>query len=192
MTLTAVQKHIARLARAMAEASGLTLWGVDVRGSERKSIVRVFLDTPDEGEVTIDQCAEVSRALSVALDAEDVVPGQYVLEVSSPGLERRFFEPSQLIPYSGRELNLTAKTPPDETRFPGRKRFQGKLRAVEDDRLTITLAHPEGAALDDLSDDDSSVDAATLTLDWGQLASVHLVHHFESPGKRPPREKRGK
>ena len=86
---------------------------------------------PDDAEgllpqgVTIDQCAHLSRLLGLALDVEDILPGAYVLEVSSPGLDRTFFTASQLAGALGATVELVFTEPPEE--YPGRRKFRGAL-----------------------------------------------------------------
>ena len=113
---------IAELARPLAESFNLSLWGIELIFGGR-SIVRVYVES-DNG-VTIDQCAELSRLLALALDVEDAIPGAYALEVSSPGLERIFFTPEQLAGALGQTLEITLAAPSPE--FSGRRKFRGVL-----------------------------------------------------------------
>ena len=62
---------------------GVSLWGVEFASAGSRMVVRAYIDAEDG--VSIDKCARVSRALGAVFDAEDVLPGAYVLEVSSPG-----------------------------------------------------------------------------------------------------------
>jgi ribosome maturation factor RimP len=119
-TLTQV---ISDLARPLAGSLSLSLWGIEAALGGR-SIVRVYVEN-EHGGVSIDQCAELSRLLGLALDVEDVIPGAYVLEVSSPGLERIFFTPEQLSGALGQalEIMLAASSP----EFSGRRKFRGTL-----------------------------------------------------------------
>lgn len=134
---------------------------------------------PDEpkGEdagVTIDQLGRISRQLGYALEAEgvdDMIPGAYTLEVSSPGLERPFFSPEQMAPYTGRQVEVRL-TEPLAAPFPGRKRLIGVLDAVENKTLFMT------------------VDAEALDVAWADVDRANLVHAFPTPQK-PGKGKKG-
>lgn len=128
-----LRKALEELAAPMAQAMGLTLWGVELTGGHGRGVVRVYLDSPGgETGVTVDQCAELSRDLSVALDVEDLIPGSYYLEVSSPGLDRPFFSPRQMLGHEGAEVQVSLRGPVD-----GRRKYQGRLTAVEPDGFMI-------------------------------------------------------
>ena len=162
------QGQIERIARTMASAFGLDLWGVEYKPPGKRGVVRVFLDKPGEAEVDVDECAQVSRHMSVALDAEDIVPGRYTLEVSSPGLERRFFSLGQLAGYEGRTIALATRSPLYEEDHLGRRRFTGVL--IEIDREGIRLDPGEGAG--------------PLEFPWKTIESVRLVHEFDEKTKK--------
>ncbi len=122
-----VTGRIRSLAEPLARSMGLALWGVEFQPAGR-SILRIYLEGP-EG-VGIDECAEFSRLIGLTLEVEDPIPSAYTLEVSSPGLERIFFEPEQLEPYAGSEdlLDLSLHQPPQG--WPGRKKFTGRLVSI--------------------------------------------------------------
>ena len=94
-----------------------------------------------QGGITIDQCAELSRLLGLTLEVEDCVESAYVLEVSSPGLERLFFKAEQLKRALGVKVEATLFKP--LTEFPGRRKFIGIVNGVEGDLCTLTVAEPE-------------------------------------------------
>ncbi len=114
----------------LAEQHGLSLWGLEFAAGPGRGVLRIFVDTP-EG-VTIDQCAQLSRDLSVLLDVEDPIPGRYSLEVSSPGLDRTFFRPEQMVPYVGQELSLALREPE-----AGRRTLRGALLRVEGNTVVL-------------------------------------------------------
>lgn len=78
--------------------------------------------------VSIKQCAELSRLLGLSLEVEDIIPGAYVLEISSPGLDRTFFTAAQLATASGRVVELTLENPHPDVQ--GRRKFRGELSSV--------------------------------------------------------------
>jgi ribosome maturation factor RimP len=135
---------IAALAAPLARSLGFTLWGVEVDRAQRPR-VRVFVE-----DIGIDQCAGLSRLLSLSLDAEDLIPDPYVLEVSSPGMDRVFFTPEQLSRAVGAlvDLNFVEDLPA----FPGRRHFRGVLNSAVADVFSLRLISddpalpvPEGA-----------------------------------------------
>jgi len=168
-----------RLARSLATGLGYAIWGVEFTAGHHRAVARIYLDLPgnehlpsgpDRPEVDVDQCAEFSRHLSVALDAEDVIPGAYTLEVSSPGMERLFFRLEQLPPYVGRELSVQLDRPLQgpayaDPWYADRKRLRGRLLAVEQTTLTL----------------DS--EGHTPAIPWAQVKQCRLIHEFEAPKK---------
>jgi len=109
--------------------------------------------------VSIDQCTRVSRHLSVVLEAEDLIPGAYTLEVSSPGLERPFFSAGQLCRFIGAEVEATLYRPVVAA-FPGRKCFTGQIQSVEGARVTLL------------------VDGLPVAFDWDEVKRLHLLYRF--------------
>ncbi|WP_035244161.1 ribosome maturation factor RimP [Desulfonatronovibrio hydrogenovorans] len=126
------KEKIIQLAETNSRILGLELWGVEYFPGPggKKGIVRIFVDS-DQG-VSIDECAELSRQISVVLDVEDIVPGSYTLEVSSPGIDRIFFHPFQMEKFIGQKLKVTLNQPRQ-----GRKNYSGSLIKVEKNRLVI-------------------------------------------------------
>jgi ribosome maturation factor RimP len=94
----------------------------------------------------IDQCAYISRHVGLALEAEDILPHAYVLEVSSPGLERPFFSLAQLARYVGN--TVAVKLDSAQPELPNRKRLRGKLLAVGELSFSLLVCDaPEGTRL---------------------------------------------
>jgi ribosome maturation factor RimP len=165
-------QQVQELIREQVDSLGLALWGVEYHPAGRRSVLRVYLDAPPGREpgpdgrdaVSVEECAAASRQISVALDVEDIVPGTYHLEVSSPGLERPFFEPGQLAPYVGRTVQVILREPLTLP-FPGRKRLKGRLTAAAGDEFTM------------------EVDGEAVDLTWEQVKKAHLVHEFPDTGR---------
>lgn len=126
------KRDLKALLEPAVTALGFELWGVEyvVRGRHR--LLRVYIDGPDG--VNVDNCAAASHQISGVLDVEDPIPGEYTLEVSSPGLDRVLFEPAQFVRYIGSLLVLRLQAP-----VAGRRRFRGRLRAVTDDGVVLLL-----------------------------------------------------
>lgn len=99
-------------------------------------MLKVYIDSEDG--VDVDDCARVSRQLSALLDVEDPIKGQYTLEVSSPGMDRRLFTLEQFRAFEGTNVKLSLKTP-----WQGRRRFTGTLCGIEDDDIVVRSGDEE-------------------------------------------------
>ncbi len=112
---------------------GLEVVELELRGGGKARMLRVFIDKP-EG-VTHEDCAEFSREVGTILDVEDLVPGNsYLLEVSSPGLDRKLSRPKDFERFTGSRVKLTTRDPVN-----GNRHFEGTLEKFESGRLTIIL-----------------------------------------------------
>lgn len=150
-------QHLHDLVEPLVRSMGLTLWGIEVAPAAKGKTLRIFIDS-DQG-ISVSQCSSLSRQLSLIFDVEDPFPGgSYTLEISSPGLDRPFFEPGQLEGYQGCSLVLKLKTP-----VANSKKWQGKLREVRGQTLTLLVGDQE------------------MDVQWDQISRVHLL--FEEPPK---------
>lgn len=133
------------IASRVASSRGLELVEVDLRGGGKKRMLRLTIDKP-EG-VTHEDCANVSREVGTILDVEDAMPGgSYLLEVSSPGLDRRLISAKDYQRFTGSLVKLRTHEPVN-----GNRHFEGRLEAFEDGRLWLDLEErrkkkPKGAA----------------------------------------------
>ena len=93
-------------------------------------ILRLFLDR--DGGITLDQCAQASRFIGPFLDRLDVMDGRYMLEVSSPGIERPVRKPADFLRFKGERIKLRTLTP-----IQGRSRFKGTLTGYDDGLINI-------------------------------------------------------
>jgi ribosome maturation factor RimP len=118
----------------VAASHGLEVVEVELRGGGKARMLRIFIDKP-EG-VTHQDCELVSREVGTILDVEDLVPGSYTLEVSSPGLDRKLLKPSDYQRFTGSLVKLTTREPID-----GNRHFEGRLETFEDGRLTLEVQH---------------------------------------------------
>lgn len=114
------------------EGQGYELTDLELRIGGRDGVIRVFIDKP-EG-VGLEDCEAVSRQVSALLDVEDPIPGHYVLEVSSPGLDRRLTKIEHFRRFAGEDVRI-------KLRFPvaGRRNFQGPIRAVDDENIEVEV-----------------------------------------------------
>ena len=115
----------------------------------------------EESGVSVDDCAEISRLIGLSLEVEDIFADAWILEVSSPGLDRNFYEISQLRPYLGHPLDVTLENAHKD--FADRKKFRGTLKEAAADTFTLILDNPEGQE---------------CTIDWDTVKKAHLVHIF--------------
>ncbi|MBP7376286.1 MAG: ribosome maturation factor RimP [Pyrinomonadaceae bacterium] len=122
--------RIREIAAKVAEDRGVELVHSEVAGTKRDSVVRIYIDKPDG--VTLDDCGGFSSSVEDVLDAEDFIPGKYVLEVSSPGIERELYTLADFEKFKGRLVKV--KTSQE---FAGQKNFVGSLTGVEDSEITI-------------------------------------------------------
>ena len=133
-----VQKIETLIEPALADM-GYELVRVRVTGSQRKTL-QIMADRLDGAAMSVDDCADISHATSAILDVEDPITDAYVLEVSSPGIDR----PLTKLPHFGRFAGFEAKVEMHHM-IDGRKRFSGKLLGVEGD--TVRLEY-EGTPVD--------------------------------------------
>lgn len=117
--------HLEPIIAPLVEAAGYKLVRVRLIGTKTKTL-QVMAERAD-GQMDVDDCAKLSRALSEYLDAEDPIEGEYHLEVSSPGIDRPLTRITDFARWAGHEAKLEL-TVPDET---GRKRFKGLLLGLE-------------------------------------------------------------
>ena len=128
--------RLRELIRPIADAFQTTLWGIEVLSSGKSSIVRVYIDSSNG--VNVDDCAIISRQISSMLDVESFLPERYVLEVSSPGLDRKLFEISQYSAYIGDKVRISLKAPYEE-----RKNYSGILTKIEENDVVIESGDEE-------------------------------------------------
>jgi ribosome maturation factor RimP len=128
------EEQVRGIADRVAASSGLEVVEIEFRGSGKTRMLRVFLDKP-EG-VTHQDCAKFSREFGTILDVEDAVPGgTYVLEVSSPGLDRKLNRAADYERFTGSKVKLMTREP-----VGGNRHFEGRLESFRDGRLTLDVS----------------------------------------------------
>lgn len=132
-----IVEHVKAAAARVAGSYGLELFDVQFRREAAGMVLRVQIDRPGpaataEDSVSVEDCAHVSRDLSVVLDVEDIVPGAYTLEVSSPGLDRPLRGRADFDRFAGRRAKVVMREPVDGQTF-----FKGRLAGVEADAVLI-------------------------------------------------------
>ncbi len=128
------EDRVRGIAERVAATGGLEVVEIEFRGGGKSRMLRVFLDKP--AGVTHEDCAQFSREFGTILDVEDVVPGgTYVLEVSSPGLDRKLNRPADYERFTGSKVKLMTREPVN-----GNRHFEGRLESFRDGRLTLDLS----------------------------------------------------
>jgi ribosome maturation factor RimP len=123
---------LAELIEPVVRSLGCELWGVDYRLQGKRGLLVVYIDK--EGGVEVDDCAKVSHQLSGLLDVEDPIQEEYVLEVSSPGMDRPLYSVEQYSAYTGSMIKVKLRRA-----YEGRRNFKGILKAVEDNTIQIVV-----------------------------------------------------
>jgi len=125
-----VLERVEKIAATAAADGGVELVHVEIAGIKRDMVVRIYIDKP-EG-VTIDDCSRLSRLVEDVLDTGDIIPSRYVLEVSSPGIERELYSLADFVKFTGRLAKVKTKIDID-----GQKTFVGEILAVDGERISI-------------------------------------------------------
>ncbi len=108
-------------------------------GGGSGSILQVMAERLDRAGMTVEDCADISRALSAALDVDDPIEGAYELEVSSPGLDRPLVRPADFERFAGYEAKVEMRAPVD-----GRRRLRGRILGLAGDRVRMDIADGGG------------------------------------------------
>ncbi|WP_308910703.1 ribosome maturation factor RimP [Pseudokordiimonas caeni] len=144
-------EKITALIAPTVEALGFELVRVTYGGG-RKPTLQIMAERPD-GSMGVDDCAIISREVSALLDVEDPLPGEYLLEVSSPGIDRPLTRRKDFERWMGFDAKVELMEQID-----GRRRFRGKLVSLAGDTLTL-----------------DTEDEGKVELDYGQIGKAKLV-----------------
>lgn len=125
-----IAERIEKIASGVAAENGVELVHVDIRGTKRDLIVRIYIDKP--GSVTIEDCSIFSRAVEAILDDEDFIPSTYLLEVSSPGIERELYSLNDFAKFAGSTSKVKMNAEID-----GQKTFVGTIMGIEEDEIVF-------------------------------------------------------
>ncbi|MGB2200100.1 MAG: ribosome maturation factor RimP [Pseudooceanicola atlanticus] len=129
---TAIDRRMAEIVSPVIEDMGFELVRLRMLGGNTKTL-QIMAERPDGG-IEVDECAEISNAVSAVLDVEDPVTDPYTLEVSSPGIDRPLTRLKDFDTFEGYEAKLETSELID-----GRKRFKGVLAGVEGDEVLINI-----------------------------------------------------
>jgi len=123
---------IKKIIEPVINTGGIELYDIEFNRMRGKGLLRVFIEK--EGGVTIEDCGRISREIEAVLDVEDPIPFSYVLEVSSPGLDRPLKKLEDFNRYSGNMVRVTTLEPVDNQTF-----FIGTIDKVENDEISLLL-----------------------------------------------------
>ena len=151
---TAIDRRLAEIITPVIEDLGFELVRVRLQGG-RTATLQIMADRP-EGGINVDDCADISVAVSATLDVEDPIEDAYHLEVSSPGIDRPLTRMKDFAAFEGYEARLETNQPID-----GRKRFKGILAGTEGDEVLLNI------------EEAGEVQTIGLNFDW--LADAKLV-----------------
>lgn len=145
-----IAARVDELARPLADRLGLELVEVTYVHEAGRWVLRAFIDKP--GGVNLDDCERFSREIDPALDEVDFIPHAYVLEVSSPGLERPLKSPEDYQRFAGRLVQVGTYAPEN-----GRKKFTGQLVGSNEDGVVIRVEERE------------------ITIPWNNISKARLA-----------------
>ena len=139
------EQKVRSIADRVAGSSGLEIADIEFHGAGKHRMLRVFIDRPgaipaqDRPDgVTHEDCANFSREFGTILDVEDVMPGgSYLLEVSSPGLDRKLTRATDFERFRGHRMKLMTRQPVNNNRH-----FEGNLESFENGKLVLDMMSP--------------------------------------------------
>jgi ribosome maturation factor RimP len=134
-------EKIRAIAERVVTSEGLTLVDVEVKGGRSNPLLRIYIDKP-EG-ISHEDCKLVSEQVSAILDVEDPFPGSYVLEVSSPGLDRKLVKASDYEYFVGRRARVVLKEPLDHEKV-----WEGRLAGFCSGRVRLDVGETEIKEID--------------------------------------------
>jgi len=134
--MAAADSKLHELLKPVVEALNCELWGLELQSGGKRKLLRIYIDSEDG--IGVEDCERVSRQSSSILDVEDAINGEYVLEVSSPGMDRPLYELAQYEKYKGEDISLRLRFP-----YEGRRNFKGRLVGIDGDEIVLVVADTE-------------------------------------------------
>jgi ribosome maturation factor RimP len=132
LALNKLRDELTALLAPTVSDAGMELWALEYNPRAGGELLRLYIDSAQG--VTVDDCERVSHAVSAVLDADDPIPGQYTLEVSSPGLDRVLRTPEHFARFVGDNVRVETSAP-----IENRKRFSGCLLKAEAEQIEIQV-----------------------------------------------------
>jgi len=159
MSSAAILSKIEAIAERVAQPAGIEVVEVELKGGGQNRFLRISIDRP-EG-VTHADCELISHEVGTILDVEDIVPGHYTLEVSSPGVERKLIKLTDFERFTGKKIKTVLKDPIENSRT-----WEGTLASCADGLITLEVN--EGKKIQFPFD---RVEKANLKFEWGARAN---------------------
>ena len=131
-----MQNRLNEIVKNTVEGLGFELWGYEYRPHSESALLRIFIEK--ENGIAVEDCAQVSRQIGAVLDVENIIPVAYILEVSSPGMDRVLFTAEQYQNYIGDTIKIRTRTPIEE-----RRNFKGSLIKTSDTTVTLKIDNKE-------------------------------------------------
>lgn len=179
MSENSIEARVREIAERVVTALGLQLVHVEyTRGRRGKSNLTIYIDKPDG--VTVDDCSAVSREVEAILDIEDFIAAEYVLEVSSPGLERKLYTREDFKRFKGHAARINTNR-----KLNGQHKFRGEIIDISDDDIVTFKDRTSG--LLEISFD--SITLANLEVSMENVfnrAKQHAREGKEEIGQVPP------
>ena len=126
-----VEERVVALIEPTASELGYRLVRVRVSGNRRKRL-QIMAERVSDGEMSVEDCGRLSRAVSPALDLEDPIQGEYDLEISSPGIDRPLMRIEDFERFKGHQAKLETAAMID-----GRRRFKGEIKQVDGEAIVL-------------------------------------------------------
>jgi ribosome maturation factor RimP len=171
--MTGRAEEIRDMLAPTVEALGFELLGVEYAPSTGNSLLRLYIDIEDR-HISAEDCEVVSREVSALLDVEDPIPGEYNLEVSSPGIDRPLFGAAQFARHLGEQAKLALRIPQE-----GRRRLQGRIARVEGSTVVIAEEKAEYAVAE------ANIEKARLVPDYVALGLAPQPKPTGNRGGKP-------
>jgi ribosome maturation factor RimP len=140
-TKTTEDRNLLQLLEPVAEAEGFEIVRLRLMAGQSRRL-QIMAERPADGDLSIDECARLSRAFSAVLDAADPIEGEYTLEVSSPGVDRPLTRLKDFETYAGLEARLEL-----DRLVENRKRFKGEVAGIDGDNVCLDLEGETETAL---------------------------------------------
>ena len=131
---TAEDLNLLELLDPVAEAAGYAIVRLRLMGGTETRRLQIMAERQSDGDMVVEDCARLSRAISEIMDAADPISGEYTLEVSSPGVDRPLTRLADFATFEGHEAKIEL-----DRLAEGRKRFRGDLAGIEGDQVALDL-----------------------------------------------------
>ncbi|MCU1262750.1 MAG: hypothetical protein JWO80_5635 [Bryobacterales bacterium] len=154
MAKQSVISRIEEIAGRVAQAEGIEIVEIELKGGGKNQFLRISIDRP-EG-VTHSDCEKISREVGDILDADDLIPAHYTLEVSSPGVERKLLKMKDFERFQGKKAKVALREP-----ISGQRHFEGTIAGVENEIISLALT-PDS----EIQFPYAQVERANLKFEW--------------------------